>query len=66
MKKCAGSCKLLSNMLDTNRVFLIPRRNQSIPLAFRLAIGIARFDGTLGDDAQLTARWTLYSRDNKP
>jgi uncharacterized lipoprotein YmbA len=56
----------LSNMLDTNRVFRIPRRNQSIPLAFRLAIGIARFDGALGDDAQLTARWTLYSRDNKP
>ncbi|NOQ45157.1 MAG: hypothetical protein GQ559_00530 [Desulfobulbaceae bacterium] len=56
----------LSNMLDTNRVFRIPRRNQSIPLAFRVAIAIARFDGALGGDAQLTARWTLYSLDDKP
>ncbi len=56
----------LSNMLDTNRVFRIPRRNQSIPLAFRLAVNIAQFDGALGGDAQLTARWTLYSHDGKP
>lgn len=56
----------LSNMLDSNRVFRIPRRNKSIPLSFRVAITIARFDGNLGGDAQLTARWTLYSRDDKP
>ncbi len=56
----------LSNMLDTNRVFRIPRRNQSIPLAFRVDIAIARFDGALGGDAQLTARWILYSQDDKP
>ena len=56
----------LSNMLDSNRVFRIPRRNKSIPLIFRVAISIARFDGNLGGDAQLTARWTLYSRDDKP
>ncbi len=56
----------LSNILDTNRVFRIPRRKQSIPLAFRVDIAIARFDGALGGDAQLTARWILYSQDDKP
>jgi uncharacterized lipoprotein YmbA len=56
----------LSNMLETNRVFRVPRRDRAIPLAFRVAVGIARFDGTLGGDARLTARWTLYRGDDKP
>jgi uncharacterized lipoprotein YmbA len=56
----------LSNMLDTNRVFRVPRRDRAIPLAFRVAVVIARFDGTLGGDARLTARWTLYRGDDKP
>ncbi len=56
----------LSNMLETNRVFRVPRRDRAIPLAFRVAVGIARFDGTLGGDTRLTARWTLYRGDDKP
>jgi uncharacterized lipoprotein YmbA len=56
----------LSNMLETNRVFRVPRRDRAIPLAFRVAVVIARFDGALGGDAQLTARWTLYRRDDRP
>ena len=55
----------LSNMLETTRVYNIPRRNQTIPLEFRIEIDIARFDGTLGGDALLVARWTLYGRDEK-
>jgi len=55
----------LSNMLETTRVFKIPRRDRTIPIQFRIAIDIARFDGKLGGDALLVARWTLYSRDEK-
>ena len=55
----------LSNMLETNRVYLLPRRNKSIPLDYQVTIDIARFDGQLGGDAKLTARWSLYGKDSK-
>ena len=55
----------LSTQLQTTRVYLIPRRNKSIPLDYQVAIDIARFDGELSGDARLTARWSLYDRDNK-
>ena len=50
----------LSNMLESTRVYKIPRRNKTIPLEFRVEIDIARFDGMLGGDALLVSRWTLY------
>lgn len=56
----------LSNLLETNRVYQLPRRNKSIPLDFQVAIDIARFDGQLGGDARLTARWSLHGKDGKP
>jgi uncharacterized lipoprotein YmbA len=52
----------LSNMLESNRVFVIPRR-QKISLDFQVSIDIARFDGRLGGAAVLGARWTLYGTD---
>ena len=55
----------LSNELESTRVFKIPRRNKTIPLEFRVEIDIARFDGELGGDAILAARWTLYGRQDK-
>ena len=55
----------LSNQLQTTRVYLIPRRNKSIPLDYQVAIDIARFDGELGNDARLTARWSLFDKNNK-
>ena len=55
----------LSNMLETTRVFKVPRRDRTIPIEFRIAIDIARFDGKLGGDALLVARWTLYGRNEK-
>ena len=55
----------LSNMLDTTRVYGIPRRGRNIPLEFRVEIDIPRFDGRLGGEALLVARWTLYDRDDK-
>ena len=52
----------LSNMLESTRVYSIPRRNKTIPLEFRIEIDIARFDGTVDGGALLVARWTLYGR----
>ena len=54
----------LSNMLESNRVFVIPRR-QKMTLDFQVSIDIARFDGRLGESAALGARWTLYGRDTR-
>ena len=50
----------LSNMLQTTRIFRFPTRDRAIPLEYRIALDIPRFDGTLGGDVQLVARWTLY------
>ena len=55
----------LSNMLETTRVYLIPRRRNDIPLEYRVEIAIPRFDGHIGGDVQLVARWTLYRGDEK-
>jgi uncharacterized lipoprotein YmbA len=55
----------LSNMLESTRVFKVPRRNKTISLEFRIEIDIARFDGELGANALLVARWTLYGRQEK-
>lgn len=54
----------LSNMLESNRVFVIPRR-QKLSYEFQVSVDIARFDGRLGETAVLGARWTLYSRDTR-
>ena len=56
----------LSNRLESTRVYKIPRTNKTIPLEFRIEIDIARFDGDLGGNALLEARWTLYDRENEP
>ena len=56
----------LSNRLESTRVYMVPRRNKIIPLEFRIEIDIARFDGELGGDALLVARWTVYDRQNEP
>jgi uncharacterized lipoprotein YmbA len=55
----------LSNSLESTRVYKVPRRNKTIPLEFRIEIDIARFDGELGGDALLVARWTIYGRQDK-
>jgi uncharacterized lipoprotein YmbA len=56
----------LSNMLETTRTYDIPRRDKTIPLDYRVAIDIPRFEGKLGGNALLVARWTLFSREEKP
>ncbi len=55
----------LSNKLQSNRVYLLPRQNRTIPLDYRIIIDIVRFDGQLAGTAQLAARWTLYGKDEQ-
>jgi len=55
----------LSNLLVSNRVFILPRQNKDIPLDYRLSIEISRFDGQLGKDANLIARWSIYDNNKK-
>lgn len=54
----------LSNILESNRVFVIPRR-QRVSLDFQVSIDIERFDGQLGEAAVLGARWTLFGKDTR-
>ena len=43
-----------------NQDIQVSQTNTTIPLAYRVSLDIPRFDGRLGGDAQLVARWTLY------
>lgn len=52
----------LSNSLKTNRVYLLPRHNKTPHLDYQITIDIVRFDGQLGGNARLTARWSLYDK----
>ena len=54
----------LSNILESNRVFVIPRRRK-VSLDFQVSVDIVRFDGRLGEAAALGARWTLYGKDTR-
>ncbi len=56
----------LSNKLNTNRVYVLPRRKKSIPLDYRVSIDIARFDGQLGGKTQMTARWSVFDKNDAP
>lgn len=48
----------LSSLLSTDRVYDFPAKVPE-PLDFRVRIEVMRFDGTLGGEARLEARWTL-------
>ena len=54
----------LSNLLESNRIYLIPMRRR-VPLDYQVTIDMARFDGQLGNDVVLGARWTLFRKDTK-
>lgn len=46
--------------LDSNRIYELPSR-QRRPLDYQVAIDVLRFDGTLGGNVILGARWQLMS-----
>lgn len=56
----------LSNNLNSNRVYLVPRNDREQPLELRIAIDFGRFDGQLGKEVFLEVRWTIFDKNNKP
>ena len=63
----AGSFKdNLTNVLAENIGFLVPTEHiyiypwrQSVPIDYQIVLDVVRFDGELGKDAWLVARWSL-------
>lgn len=55
----------LSNKLESTRVFGLPRRDSGVPLEFKVEINIARFDGRLGGEVLLVARWILTDQESQ-
>jgi hypothetical protein len=55
----------LSILLSTDRVSLYPWR-RSVPIDYQVVVDVTRFDGVLGGDAWLIARWSVFGgRDKK-
>lgn len=52
----------LSVLLATDRVYIFPWP-RSVQVTHRVSVHVSRFDGTLGTDAVLNARWMLLSGD---
>lgn len=48
----------LSTILGTDEVFLFPTQDPVAP-AYRVIVSVTKFDGTLGDRAELDARWLI-------
>jgi len=55
----------LSNELETTRVFALPRRRPVVPIEFKVEINVARFDGRLGGEVVLVARWILLGKEDQ-
>jgi len=56
----------LSNNLNSNRIYWVPRSDRQYPLDLRVAINIGRFDGQLGKEVVLESRWSIFDKDDKP
>ncbi|NIO05462.1 MAG: hypothetical protein GTN74_12865 [Proteobacteria bacterium] len=55
----------LSILLSTHRVSIYPWR-KSVPVEYQVVVDVARFDGELGKNASLIARWSIFGgRDKK-
>jgi uncharacterized lipoprotein YmbA len=55
----------LSILLSTDRVSIYPWR-KSVPIEYQVVVDVTRFDGELGGNARLIARWTVFGgRDKK-
>ncbi len=52
----------LSLLLNTPKVYAFDRRS-STPADFQIVIDVTRFDTTAGEDAYLTAFWTVIGKD---
>ena len=54
----------LSILLSTDYIFMFPF-TQSAPIDYRVAVEVVRFDGELGKNAVLTARWNVMEGSSK-
>ena len=54
----------LSILLSTDYVFVFPWQ-KTIPIDYRVAVEVSRFDGELGKSATLIARWTVMDGEKK-
>ena len=54
----------IARALNSNRVYRLPQRVRTT-LDWRVTIDVGRFDGTIGGDVLLAARWSLYRGDDK-
>lgn len=69
----AGSFKdNLANVLAENIGFLVPTERiyfypwrQSVPIGYQIVLDVIRFDGELGKDAWLVARWSILTGQDK-
>lgn len=56
----------LSNNLNSNRVYGVPKSDRQYPLELRVAIDIGRFDGQLGKTVFLESRWSIFDKNDRP
>jgi len=54
----------LALTMDSNRIYALPLR-QRRALDFQVSVDLLRFDGVLGQDVVLGARWSILSGDGK-
>ena len=54
----------LSILLSTHRVSMYPWR-RSVPIEYQVVVDVNRFDGTLGENAWLSARWSVLDGKSK-
>jgi uncharacterized lipoprotein YmbA len=54
----------LSLLLSTDYIFMFPF-TQAAPIDYRVAVEVVRFDGELGKNATLIARWTVVEEGEK-
>lgn len=50
--------------LNSNRIYEMPMRRRR-PLDFQIPVDVLRFDGVLGEEVVLSARWAVLSGDGK-
>lgn len=51
-------------LVPTDRIYIYPWR-RSVPIDYQVVLDVVRFDGELGKDAWLVARWSLLGGDDK-
>jgi uncharacterized lipoprotein YmbA len=54
----------LSVLLSTDRILQYPWRS-STPVDYQIAVDVLQFDGTMGGEAVLVARWSLLGGDEQ-